>query len=191
MLAGRGFNKVYNLAGGIKAWDSPTAVGGEELGLALFSGKELPEEFLIVAYSLEQGLRDFYLSLLSDVDNADAKDLFRKLAGIEVVHMERVFNEYLAITKKELSREEFEKGILVKAIEGGLTTEEYIKLLNPNWETTRQIVACAMSIEAQALDLYQRASERSRNKENKEALGRIASEEQTHLKLLGDLMEKI
>ena len=57
MLAGKGFEEVYNMSGGIKAWLSGKAVGREEVGLALFSGKESIEETLQVAYSLEAGLR--------------------------------------------------------------------------------------------------------------------------------------
>ena len=42
MLASKGFNEIYNLSGGIKAWDSKKAIGKEELGLSVFSGKETP-----------------------------------------------------------------------------------------------------------------------------------------------------
>ena len=44
------------MAGGIKAWNGQTALGGEDLGLSLFSGRETPMDILSVAYSLEQGL---------------------------------------------------------------------------------------------------------------------------------------
>ena len=38
MLAGKGFENVLNMAGGIKAWDDPVAMGPQEQGLALFDG---------------------------------------------------------------------------------------------------------------------------------------------------------
>ncbi len=59
MLAGKGFKKVYNVSGGIRAWQSQTAVGPQDLGIRLFSGGESPEEVLTVAYSLEEGLQNF------------------------------------------------------------------------------------------------------------------------------------
>lgn len=191
MLAGKGFDNVYNVTGGFKAWESEAAFGKEELGLELFTGDESPEITLVVAYSLEQGLLDFYLSMIPKVKNDDVKNLFKKLSEIEVKHRDRIFNEYVKISGKSSSREEFEKNIVIKAVEGGLTTQEYMDLFQPDLESVEDIIGLAMSIEAQALDLYLRAADRSNNPESKKILIQIADEEQTHLTQLGKLMEGI
>ena len=190
MLSGKGFNNVYNLSGGIKAWNSETAFGAEELGLAYFKGNESPDQALVIAYSLEEGLRDFYLSMIPEVKNDDAKELFKDLSEIEVKHQDRIFDEYLRLSEESVTREEFEKAIVVPAVEGGLTTEEYMNLFQVDWNAVKDIIGVAMSIEAQALDLYMRASDRSRDPQGKKALLQIASEEQTHLDQLGKLMER-
>jgi sulfur-carrier protein adenylyltransferase/sulfurtransferase len=62
MLSGKGFKQVINMSGGVKAWDDPVAFGSEEQGLDLLTGYESIEETLVIAYSLEAGLRDFYLT---------------------------------------------------------------------------------------------------------------------------------
>jgi len=191
MLAGKGFDNVYNVVGGFKAWESEVAFGKEELGLELFTGDESPETTLVVAYSLEQGLLDFYLSMIPKVDNDDVKNLFKKLSEIEVKHQDRIFNEYVKISGKSSSRGEFEKNIVIKVVEGGLTTQEYMDLFQPDLESVEDIIGLAMSIEAQALDLYLRASDRSNNPESKKILIQIADEEQTHLTQLGKLIEGI
>lgn len=191
MLSGKGFKKIYNLAGGIKAWNSDTAIGGEDLGLELFSGSEKLEQTLITAYSLEMGLRDFYLSMIDNVRNPEAAILFGKLADIELIHQGHIFNEYRKVSGSSLSRQEFDGTIVVKAAEGGLTTEEYINIFRPDWESPSEIVAVAMSIEAQALDLYLRAADRETSPESKQFLTRIGAEEKTHLRLLGQLMEQL
>ena len=191
MLAGKGFDNVYNVTGGFKAWESKVAFGKEELGLELFTGDESPEITLVVAYSLEQGLLDFYLSMIPKVKNDDVKNFFKKLSEIEVKHQDRIFNEYVKISGKSSSREEFEKNIVMKAVEGGLTTQEYMDLFQPDLESVEDIIGLAMSIEAQALDLYLRAAGRSNNPESKKMLIQIADEEQTHLTQLGKLMEGI
>jgi len=190
MLNGKGFNNVYNLSGGIKAWNSETAFGPEEQGLAYFKGNESSDQALVIAYSLEEGLRDFYLSMMPKVKSDDAKNLFRDLSQIEVKHQDRIFNEYLRISETSLTREEFEKAIVVQAIEGGLTTEEYMNLFQVDWDAVKDIIGVAMSIEAQALDLYMRASDRSSDPQGKKVLLQIASEERTHLDQLGKLMER-
>lgn len=191
MLAGKGFGKVYNLSGGFKGWKSEAAFGSQALGLELFTGDEAPEKTLAVAYSLENGLRDFYLSMIKEVENNEVKNLFQKLAAIEIKHQDRIYSEYITLTGISASREEFEKGIVSDVAEGGLTTDEYINLFQPDLESAKDIIELAMSIEAQALDLYMRAADRSGNPQSKKMLIQIADEERAHLTQLGKLMERI
>ncbi|MEW6671788.1 MAG: rhodanese-like domain-containing protein [Thermodesulfobacteriota bacterium] len=191
MLSGKGFQTVYNLSGGFKSWQGRAAFGGEEKGLELFSGNESPEKTLSVAYSLEAGLRDFYGSMESRVGNFNARQLFQKLFEIEIKHQERIFNEYLAITGKQHSRNEFEKQVVTRAAEGGLTTEEYTRMFLMDPDSATDVTELAMSIEAQALDLYMRAAEKSKNDQSRKMLMQIAREEQTHLKELGKLIESM
>jgi rhodanese-related sulfurtransferase/rubrerythrin len=189
MLSGKGFDNVINIAGGIKAWDGHVAVGTQEKGLEVLTGKESIEETLVIAYSLEAGLRDFYLSLIERVQQPDIKDLFRKLAEIERLHQDRLFDEYLQVSTQSISREVFDNDVVIRAVEGGLTTEEYVQMFQPDWESAVDILSLAMSIEAQALDMYIRASERSVDPRGREALKQIAEEERGHLEQLGKLME--
>ena len=190
MLSGKGFDDVINVAGGIKAWDGHVAVGPEEMGLELLTGKESIEETLVAAYSLEAGLRDFYLSMIKKVRQDDIKYLFQKLSKIEIIHQDRIFNEYLQVSGKQVSREAFENDLVINAVEGGLTTDEYIQMFKPDWESAVDIISLAMSIEAQALDLYTRASERSEDQRSEKALKKIAEEERVHLEQLGKLMDE-
>ena len=190
MLSGKGFSEILNLTGGIKAWNGEAAVGPMDKGLELFDGSETLEEILKVAYSLEMGLREFYLSMQDKVEGSEVKGLFAKLAEIEVHHEQRILDEYNQTAGTALSREEFEKQVTVRAMEGGLTTEEYTALFQPNWNSVQDIIGMAMSIEAQALDLYMRAAETCAD-DSKKALLRIADEEKTHLRLLGEMADKL
>jgi rubrerythrin len=190
MLAGNGFKDVINMAGGIKAWNSNQAIGPEDLGLQLFTGRESPRETLVVAYSLEEGLREFYVSMIPKVKNENTRQLFEKLATIEIKHQERIFAEYCRITGTDVNRDEFEKEVVVPAMEGGLTTEQYLKLYHPDLEVVEEVISLAMAIEAQALDLYQRASEQASSEESRGTLMQIADEERAHLAQLGKLFER-
>lgn len=188
MLKGKGFDKVINMSGGIKAWNSNTAVGPEDTGLDLFSGSESLIDVLVVAYSLEKGLHDFYLSLAQRVTGEAVQKLFTKLARIEVNHQERLFAQYQKVSGTEQSRDDFDKNLVADAMEGGLTTEEYLQLYNPDLEVVEEVVSLAMGIEAQALDLYQRTADRTDDESTRAALLRIADEERSHLKQLGGLL---
>ena len=76
-------------------------------------------------------------------------------------------------------------------MEGGLTTEEYLKLYEPDLEVTEDVISLAMAIEAQALDLYQRSADRAETEANKNTLMQIANEERSHLEQLGKLFESL
>jgi rubrerythrin len=189
MLSGKGFDNVINVAGGIKAWDGHVAVGSEALGMELFTGEESIEETLVAAYSLEAGLRDFYRTMIAKVSPPDVKNLFQKLSDIETLHQDRIFAEYLRVSGRQVSRETFDHDVVVNAVEGGLTTDEYVRMFQPDWESAVDIISLAMSIEAQALDMYTRAAERSADPRSREALQKIAEEERVHLQQLGKLMD--
>jgi len=191
MLAGKGFQQVFNVSGGIKAWQSKTAIGPQDLGMDLFDGKEAPLDILKTAYSLEQGLRDFYLTLEKTAGNQRVKDLFLKLAEIEIKHQKSIYTAYTRINSVETSQDEFEKQVDVSALEGGLTTREYLDLFKPDLNSENQVVSLAMSIEAQALDMYQRVSARISNPESKAIVLKIADEEKAHLASLGKLMDSL
>lgn len=191
MLAGKGFEKVFNVSGGIRAWKSKKAVGSQDLGLPLFSGNEQPADVLKVAYSLEQGLREFYVDMAQKASDPAVKDMFAKLSEIEIKHQEEILQAYRDITKEDIGRDDFEQMVETRALEGGLSTQEYLELFAPDLESPIDVVSLAMSIEAQALDLYQRVSARVDNDVSWSILNRIANEEKAHLSSLGKLMDSL
>ena len=191
MLAGKGFKQVYNVSGGIKAWKSKTAVGPQTQGIHLFEGDESAEAFLVTAYSLEQGLEKFYRDMAGKAGNQAVKDLFEKLATIEEKHMEQVFERYRDLVDSSVSRQTFEAGITASALEGGLTQEQYLELFDPDLSSETEVISMAMSIEAQALDLYQRVADRMTDPDARDAVRKIAKEEAQHLARLGELMDSL
>ncbi len=191
ILIDKKFKDVLNLTGGIKAWNGEKAVLGEEKGLELFTGKESLEETLVTAYGLELGLEEFYISMIKTAENQSVKELFTKLSRIEVKHRSRIFEEYLRLTDKSVSQEEFLSAVYSGASEGGVSTEEYINLYCPDLSSPTNVIDTAISIEAQALDLYYRASKHVEQPESKKFLLQMADEERTHLKQLGILMESV
>jgi len=191
LLAGQGFKNIYNLAGGIKAFEGATAVGSPDLGLSLFAGRASGPEALLVAFGLETGLKDFYATREAATGNPDVRALFGKLGRIEIKHQERIVTEYNRLTGETVGRADLEALTAGSAMEGGLTTEEYLQLFNPDLDSVVDIAAIAMSIEGQALDLYMRASAAGSDPEGRHMLRQMADEEKAHLALLGDLVDNI
>jgi len=190
MLSGNGFEQIYNLSGGIKAWEGEAAIGTQDQGLAVFTDLSGVSESLIVAYSMEQGLRDFYLSMLEKTKKAPVRRLFEKLADIEINHQKRIFEEYQRIENAKITLKAFETKIVPGIMEGGLTTEEYLAIYNPDLDSSVEVISMAMAIEAQALDLYHRAAQMAEDDQTIESLLKIAAEERVHLNELAKLMER-
>ena len=181
LLAGKGYEKVYNLSGGIKAWQNQVAVGPEDSGMQIFTGALTGVEAVVVGYGLEMGLRDFYLAMEQRAASPATKELFGKLAEIEVVHQRQLLQLYGELTGDHPGPEEFASRIVAPAMEGGLSTEDYLSRYQPNLDREIEVLSLAMAIETQALDLYLRAAEKSDQSQTREVLQRIAGEERGHL----------
>ena len=116
--------------------------------------------------------------------------MFEKLAAIEGRHKQRLFELYQRQEPSVTDVGTFEAQILSKAMEGGLTTEEFMAAHRAAMDTVPAVLELAMIIEAQALDLYLRYSERSTDPDTQGLLQGIADEEKSHLAALGDLMDQ-
>ena len=76
-------------------------------------------------------------------------------------------------------------------MEGGLTTEEYLQLYQTDLESEIEVLGLALAIEAQALDLYSRAAQRSGNEEGfRTVLLQIAEEERAHIAKLSRYIDQ-
>jgi rubrerythrin len=137
------------------------------------------------------GLRDFYLTMEQRTNSQATKELFSKLAEIEIVHQQQLLQLYGELTGETPSLEEFAAGIVAPAMEGGLSTEDYLRRYQPDLDKEVEVLSLAMAIEAQALDLYLRAAEKSDTQQGREVLQRIAQEERGHIARLGAYIDNI
>ncbi|MFQ5965416.1 MAG: rhodanese-like domain-containing protein [Candidatus Scalinduaceae bacterium] len=190
LLSGQGFKEVYNLKGGIIAWKGGKATGPVESGMHYLKGDESPEDIIVLAYGMEEGLRNFYKSMAEKFKGKETADLLDKLASIEDAHKQKLLEIYKNLNTSFEDQDTFESKILSQAMEGGLTTEEFINQYRPVLETIRGVLTMAVIMETQALDLYMRYAERVKNVKSRDILHDIAEEEKIHLKKLGKLLDK-
>lgn len=191
MLDGKNFKAVYNLSGGIKAWGQKVAVGDEMMGLELFAEAESFTQVLATAYALEGGLRNLYQSMIADVSNPAVQKVFGRLAEMEIEHQRRLYALYQQAEATPVSLEEFEQTAAPTVAEGGFSIEDYRNRFAADLSKPDSAVSIAMTIEAQAMDLYQRAADQQEPGPTHDALLQIASEEKAHLRYLGQLMDEI
>jgi len=150
------------------------------MGMMLLKGNETPREVICLAYGLEEGLRKFYAMSTKLAIDTEVVGILAKLAEIEEKHKQRLFDLYLTIDPTPLKVEAFENRIPDKLLEQSM----------PAFKTAAGVLDFAMTLEAQAMDLYMRYAEKSKDPEVKNTLFKMADEEKGHLKSLGDLLDK-
>jgi rhodanese-related sulfurtransferase/rubrerythrin len=187
ILAGKGFKEVYNLAGGIKAWNGAKVPDVQRI--SFISSAKTPEELMALAYGMEEGLEIFYRSLAGSLEGESAQ-LLKRLASMEAAHKAKIaeLNPRIKAVPEEQGSDA--SGPKDRIMEGGLTMKEILSKKEAILTGPEEILTAAMMLEAQAQDLYARASMESPDPTMKEALGQLADEEKAHLSVLGTVMEK-
>lgn len=187
MLAGKGFEKVYNLKGGIKAWQDQTAIGPVDMGIPILEGTETPQELLKLAYGMEMGLETFYHEMAEKASGSQVKDAFVQLVDLEKNHKSRLFARSQELDSSITDQAAYEQEARSTVMEGGMAPEEFLQENDPALQTVQDVLNVAMMIEAQSYDLYIRCAELMQNTENQAIFLQLAGEEKEHLHKLGDL----
>jgi rhodanese-related sulfurtransferase/rubrerythrin len=190
LLSGLGFKEIYNLKGGIKAWQGGKAAGPRELNLELVRGDETPAEMIALAYGMEMGLGIVYREMTERSDDPELQRLLTKLADIENQHKKRLLEILAEIDSPIADTDAYEADIRPSILEGGFGLNDFMKENESFFGSVQGVLDLAMMLETQALDLYLRFAEKSTAERTKAALFNIADEEKAHLRSLGDLMDK-
>lgn len=171
------------------AWEGLIAKGPADLSMELLKERETPEEIIMLAYGMEVGLGEFYRAMVRKTEDLEVNGILNKLADIEERHKQRLFDAYVGLHPSMKDKERFESDIDSGIMEGGFTTEEFLEQNQGAFETVEMILNFAMMLEAQAMDLYMRYSQKTKSKQSKDILHDIAEEEKAHLRTLGALLE--
>jgi rhodanese-related sulfurtransferase/rubrerythrin len=191
LMTGMGFREVYNLEGGIRAWNGRKLAGSVDEGIRFLKGDERAEDVIVLAYAMEVGLGSFYSGISAKTQDKETAALFSRLSKVEDGHKNVVFKLYNQFDSSVADQRAFETRIVPKVMEGGLTPDEFLNKYSPVLKTLQDVLELAMTIEAQAMDLYIRYSDRVKNLESKRILHALAQAEKTHLKSLGASMDRL
>lgn len=186
LLSGQEFREVYNLSGGIKAWEGGQATGPEAAGLEQFTGAMDYGDAAILAYAMEDGLQRFYRQLAAQAADEEQRRLYGQLAGFEDKHKARLIEEYRTHHGGATIPEQ-ESGIM----EGGQRVAEFFERARAQLNTPRDILELAMALETQALDLYSRMAQKSSVAESRDFFLAMADEEKQHLGYLAKELDRL
>jgi sulfur-carrier protein adenylyltransferase/sulfurtransferase len=190
LLSGQGYKEVYNLKGGIKAWQGLKAVGPVELNLDLIQGDESPVAMIEICYGMEETLRKFYLLAGEEIKNGEVIALLKKLGDIEERHKQLLLSRYAELTPNQPEALGGLVDRLPQILEGGFKFSEFLIQNRAAFQSITELLDLAMMIETQALDLYLRFAMKTSEDSTKKVLYKIADEEKGHLEALGKLKDK-
>jgi rhodanese-related sulfurtransferase/rubrerythrin len=186
-LASRGFQEVYNLAGGIKGWRGETVAHPVGWHLPLLEANSGFERLARLTRQMEAGLARLYADLAGRAEDQKVAALLTDLAGWEAAHEKRVTE--LAV-QAGVAEGVLEAGAQGRVIEGGFDPEAFVADNTEQLGSRRGILELAMMVEAHALDLYLLFAQAVTDEAARSLLYAVADEEKGHLARLGLLMEE-
>lgn len=175
LIANENDTEVFTIDGGIMAWDGLVAKGNIEEGLRLFEGLKRSDEFVTLAYCLEEGSRKFYLRVQEFFKK---EELFRTLASVEESHKKKIADAWPEIKIDQR---------FVDRMEGGLQVSEVMEKIISGNMGFQKVIEYSMHIEINSLDLYMRIT-RLVDPSIVNIFRDIISEEKAHLRRLGELI---
>jgi len=153
LLNSLGFRQIYNLAGGIQAYDGRTTQGPVELNLELVRGEESPAEALTLAYGMEGALQAFYEAVAREARDPELAAFCRRMVQVEQAHRDRIAARYGELPGADGA------GLRAAAtdlLEGGFRLPEFLAQNAPYLQNLPAALELALMVETQALDLYVR-----------------------------------
>ena len=175
LLTGAGYEQAFNI-GGIMQWEGLVATGAPEAGMAWFDAARAPEEYVALAWFLEEGARRFYLELAGRF--VAKRAMFEAMARGEEQH-----RETLAALYRELVPGAEEPAVPAEVagqdtMEGGMSRAEAVAWIDAGSGLIDALELTAV-MEANAHDRYIRIG-RGIGAEVQRAFEVLAEAEKSH-----------
>jgi sulfur-carrier protein adenylyltransferase/sulfurtransferase len=183
LLQGLGFKHVFNIIGGIKAWNGQRVMGTEEQGMEFFFSKNLSDA-VETAWLMEDGLQQLYLTLARQSKDEEHKKLLLHFADFENSHKSKLSAKFPTLSLPVTPEGE-------QVLEGGLNPENIIKTFGAHLYSMESIINLAMMLESQAYDFYSRLCRKYADQPLESLFCYLAEEEKKHLSILARELEKI
>ncbi len=187
-----GFERVYVMDGGIRAWEGITAEGDPASQLAYFSSARNAVEYLALAWLLEDGSRAFYAAAAEQLEDVAESSFLRQMVAAEDHHKATLAAAYRELTG-ELPGKTFPRPILESPpeeqyVEGGLALSDVLAWLKGKPATA--IIEFAIGMEANAYDHYLLLRRKIDNETARGIFSILADEERNHLRTLTNRLDR-
>ncbi len=172
---------VYQLAGGIMAWDGKTL--SDYPRMELFQTDHSMNALLMTAMDLEKGAYRFYQQMLKRFPDEPFTETLTHLSKAETAHARAVYGFW---KQEQPAPEPFDTlyaGLKGETLEGGQSLEAMMgQVENLSGPPCLRLMELALDMEYTAYDLYRNLAESSQAPEEKRVFLSIAQGEKSHMK---------
>ncbi len=192
VLLRAGFSQVTHLRGGLQAWNGGLATGLPAVTTELFNDLEQAESQAVLAWSIEENTRCFYLAISDQSDQTEVSNLFLDLAEAESRHQATLQAIWEGLSGRP-APQDFPQGMTGfnggELLEGGMQLVDLLR-----WAKGRdsvELLEMAMALEINAYDHYLVLQRVMHDENSRRLFELLASEEKRHLHSLGQAVEKL
>ncbi len=169
------------MEGGINAWNGVVAEGLPGQSLSFFASARSAEEYIALAWLLEDGTNVFYRSIGEMPAGREAAALFQELSVAEEHHKALLDDLSFRFSQKRIDPDSLRLTISGlesgRYIEGGLSLEEAIH--RAEGRKTADILEMSITLEANAFDRYLFMRQEMTDARVKEVFTVLSNEEKT------------
>lgn len=182
-------SKMYNLVGGILAWEGKTVKGFPNV--QVFDINQAPGDLLLTAMNLEKGAWQFYRHVLENFNLTPMVSTLETLSKAEIGHAKVVYGFWKTVTGGVRSFEELYADLKGDILEGGESLADVLdSLKNVKEKQCLTIIELALHIEYTAFDLYRTMAGHSKDQIPQEAFLTLAQAEKGHMRMLARSLDK-
>jgi rubrerythrin len=191
ILNGGGLDDVYNMEGGILAYNGLVAAGPPEAGVFCFSEKMTPEQLIAMAWYIEDGSHQYFDFLKNITQDNEINTNLVSLIGHKMAHKKSLSQLFVKISG-QTANENFPTSVLQRpphrVMAGCVSVSEAV-----DWSKTKDIsdiLDLLMALEANTFDLYLKLGRRVESDRARKVFMELSEEEARHLENLSSVFEK-
>jgi len=175
--------KIYNLTGGILAWEGKTLKGFPKIHV--FDKDKETIDLLITAMDLEKGAWRFYVHILDHFDIGPITSILEDLSKAEIGHAKTVYGFWKTVAGTIRPFEELYADLNGEILESGERLTDMLDFLEKIKENQcLYILETALHIEYAAFDLYRTMAENIKDPTAQDTFLTIAQAEKNHMRML-------
>jgi rubrerythrin len=179
---------VYNVSGGILAWDGHQIQGFPRIDVL---NPEMPIDVqMMTAMNLEKGAYRFYLNMLDRFAETPIAGTIKLLSKAETAHARSVYDIW---SQTQTDPEPFEtlfERLDGDILEGGDTLKDMLARFDSlEGDSCINFVEIAIAVEYAAFDLYRTLAEKAADPSARAAFETIAQAEKGHMQILSKALE--